>query len=140
MKRECIEFPLDEFLKEFPQFQHSKVKLYVDLENAQEITDFLSKTQHAKKFRRILFEVLSLRYNDDLYGKEEVSKQALNMTAMKFSQQENMRIYCKEVIKKDDLKEKKVIMICLYYKKVLKSKKLQEFIETLGGYEYEFSS
>jgi hypothetical protein len=40
MKRECLEFPLDEFLKEFPQFQRNKVKIYVDLANAQEITDF----------------------------------------------------------------------------------------------------
>ena len=106
MKRECVEFPLDDFLKEFPQFQQNPVKIYVDVEHFEEIRNFLRDVQHAKKFRRILVEILSLRYNDDLYGKEDVSEKAAKMTAMKFSQKETMRIYCKEFFKVGNSKKK----------------------------------
>lgn len=140
MKRECIEFPLDDFLKEFPQFRQNSVNIYVDVEHFEEIRDFLCDAQHAKKFRRILVEILSLRYNDDLYGKEDVSEKAAKMTAMKFSQKETMRIYCKEFFKVGNSKQKNVVMICLYHKKVWKSKRLKEMLEHFGGYEYEFAS
>lgn len=140
MKRKCIEFPIDDFLKEFPQFQEKTVKIYIDLENAREIVDFLNDRQHRKKLRMILFEIFNLRYNESLYGKENVSAKAKDMTAMKFSQKETMRIYCKEFSQVGELNHKYVVMICLYHKKVWKSTQLKKMIEHLGGYDYEFSS
>ncbi len=56
MKRECLEYPIAEFVNQYPELLKNRVKLYVDLEHAQEIADFLSIKQHAQKFRRILYE------------------------------------------------------------------------------------
>ena len=56
-----------------------------------------------------------------------------------FAKKENARIYCKEYIHEENIKEKKVVMLYLYYKKEMKSKRLKALIENLGGYEYEFS-
>jgi len=139
MDRECVKYPLDEFLDENPDLRKNKVEIYIDRENAPAIIEFLRIGKNIKKFRRILVEVLSVRYNDDLYGKEEVSEKAKNMTAMKFAKKENARIYCKEYIHEENIKEKKVVMLSLYYKKEMKSKRLKALIENLGGYEYEFS-
>ncbi len=139
MDRECIKYPLDEFLNEFPDLKKNKVEIYIDRENARDIIDFLRIEKNTKKFRIVLVEVLSLRYNDDLYRKEEVSEKAKHITAMKFARKENARIYCKEYLCEEDVKEKKVVMLYLYYKKEMKSKKLKVLLETLGGYTYEFS-
>lgn len=140
MDRECIEYSLDEFLNEFPDLKKYKVELYIDRENASDIIDFLRIEKNKKKFRRVLVEVLSLRYNDDLYRKEELSEKAKHITAMKFAKKENARIYCKEYLYEEDVKEKKVVMLYLYYKKEMKSKRLKALIENLGGYTYEFST
>jgi hypothetical protein len=76
------------------------VKIYVDSDHSDKIINFLRIRQNAKKFRRILFEIFSLRYNDSLYRKEAISEQAKNITAMKFvSKKENVRIYCKEYMR-----------------------------------------
>ena len=132
-------YKFDEFVNEFPQFRQNRVKIYVDVENFDPIKDFLSAAQHAKKFRRILFEIFSLRYNDELYGKEDVSAKAAHITAMKFSQKDTVRIYCKEFLSTNNPKEKHIVMMLLYHKKVWKSKKLQELLEHIGGYEYDFT-
>ncbi len=73
-----------------------------------------------------------------LYRKEAVSEKAKNITAMKFAKKENVRIYCKEYMETESQKEKKVVMLCCYYKKEMKNRKLRSLIENLGGYEYEF--
>lgn len=55
---------------------------------------------------------------------------------MKFSSSENVRIYCKEFF----IGGKKIVMIQKKLKKTNKvNKALKIHLETLGGYEYEFS-
>ncbi len=129
--------PLAGFLKEYPQLRENSIDIYIDSENADKIIKFLRIRQNAKKFRRILFEILSLRYNDSLYRKEAVAEKAKTVTAMKFvSKKENVRICCKEYIHPDNPKAKKVVMLYLYDQKKI-DKKAKRLIENLGEYEYE---
>jgi UDP-N-acetylglucosamine pyrophosphorylase len=124
----------------YPELLRSNIELRVDEENAEEIISFILKRNKAgkyiniKKFSRILYEVLKGNYNDDLYGKEEVSKKAKNVTSMKFKGKQNYRIGCKEIF----CDKKKVIMISLFHKKTTKnSRKEKTIYESIGGYEYE---
>lgn len=128
MVRESVEFPVDEFLQEFPELAEHAVKIYVDLQNAREIIQFLAIEKNRKRLRRILVEIFNFRYNNDLYGREEVSQKATNITAMKFSKRENVRIYCKEYVQKENEKTKKIVMLCLYHKKEMKGKKMKSLI------------
>ena len=136
MVRECKRLYLENIFDKVPQLLKNNVELYVDLRNKDEIVDFLREKR--KKARRIFYEIFSLRYNYDLYAKEEVSKKALNITAMKFKGRGNERIYCKEYFIKENNREKKVVMITLYVKKSQKGKKIKNLIETIGGYNYGF--
>ncbi|HEX2866931.1 MAG TPA: hypothetical protein VHO03_07800 [Ignavibacteriales bacterium] len=135
MKRECIKLPTEKFQKYYPYLKNSPVEIYIDRENSKEILDYL--TGREKKFKMIVFQILSLRYDDDLYGKEEVSDKAKNVTAMKFKmgKKENIRIYCKEF----NVDGKKVVMITKKEKKTQKvNKTLKQLLEIIGGYEYDF--
>ncbi|MFA8342049.1 MAG: hypothetical protein ACEPO8_03650 [Rhodothermaceae bacterium] len=138
MKRRCKKIPVEQFRKENGIPKHIKVDLYVDEETSGDILKFLRDKGNSKKFNRILFEVLSNRYNDDLYRKENVSDKAKDVTAMKFLNKsvENARIYCKEFI----LDDKKVVMITHYQKRKQKiDSKLRAQLEKIGGYEYDFN-
>lgn len=136
MVRECKRLYLEDIFDKVPQLPKNNVELYVDLRNKDEIVDFLREKR--KKARRIFYEIFSLRYNYDLYAKEEVSVKAKNITAMKFKGRDNERIYCKEYFIKENNREKKVVMITLYVKKSQKGKKVKNLIETIGGYNYGF--
>lgn len=69
MKKICIKFPLDEFKREISEFQHIKVEIFVDLNNYNSILNIITKRK--SKFKRIIYTVLSGKYNNDLYGKEK---------------------------------------------------------------------
>lgn len=130
MKRKCTKLSVARILKEFPQLQNNKVELYIDEINAIDIIDFLEN--HYKKFRIIIYSIFSNSRNNDLYGQE---KKVKYIYAMKFSNKENIRIYCKEYI----IDGKKIVMICKNWKKTEgNSKKLNNTLKIIGDYEYEF--
>lgn len=134
MKRKCLKFNTDDFIKSFPEFENTNIELYLDTENAIEILDYLETRK--KKFKMILYHIFSQKNDEDFYGKEDVSEKAKFITAMKFSSSENVRIYCKEFF----IGGKKIVMIQKKLKKTNKvNKALKIHLETLGGYEYEFS-
>lgn len=147
MKRNSIILP-KEYLAYakalYPEIDDSYVELRVDKENFSEIVNFLTETDkngkliRKKKFARILREVLLGNYDDDLYGREEVSTKAKNVTAMKFTGNNNYRIGCKEFFNGN----KKVVMITSFHKKSTKgsknSKREKAIYEAIGSYEYEF--
>ncbi|MCK5808775.1 hypothetical protein KAH37_07315 [bacterium] len=130
--RETVQYdiaPLIDAMK----IEECQAEFYVDARNREEIEEILLK--HKKKFRRILYEICMGRYGKDLYGKENVSERAAQVTAMKFKGKENVRIACKEFFRGG----KKVVMIAKIIKKSQKNKKLvKQIYEKIGGYEYEF--
>jgi hypothetical protein len=142
MKRNCIKLDFPDLVKEHPELRNSKVEVWIDRSNKNEIYQFLQeqdrngKTLNRKKFRTILYWVLLGKYSDDLYGKEEVSPKAKFVTAMKFKRKgANIRIVCKEFF----VSGKKVVMICCFHKKTNKNdKKAKDLYESVGEYEYEF--
>jgi hypothetical protein len=134
MKRICIKFPLNKFSKEVNVFQQIKVDIFVDLHNYNSILSVI--TNRKSKFKRIVYTVLSGKYNNDLYAKENVSGKAKYVTAMKFKKGDNERIYCKEFYESG----KKVVMIIAVAKKSQKiTVKLKNLLETIGDYDYEFN-
>jgi len=138
MVRKCERLKLKEVFKKAIYFPLANVDLYVDVENQEEIIAFIKK--YEKKSRRIYYEMYSLRYNHDLYGKEVVSKIAKNVTAMKYKgkKYKNSRIYCKEYLDRRN-NRKKVVMVTLHKnKKGQMSRKNKALIERIGGCKYEF--
>lgn len=112
----------------------SSVQVVVDAGFSKELLEILSDATIRKKFRRILYVVLSNKYDEDLYGREEVSSRAKGVTAMKFKGKMNLRIYCKEIFKDG----KKVVMVTACLKKTQKvNKSLKTLLESIGGYEYD---
>ena len=147
MKRNSIILPQEYLafaIAQSPEINVSNIELRIDEQNLDDIVDFLTETDkngrmiRQKKFARILREVLLGNYDDDLYGKEEVSSKAKNVTAMKFTGSNNYRIGCKEFFKEN----KKVVMITCFHKKSTKgsknSKKEIAIYEAIGSYEYAF--
>lgn len=142
MKRNGRKFDLTKFIKELPHLSESTVEIWIDEDNKKEILSFLFKKKKSgqyinrDRFRLIINVVLSGKYNRILYDKEEVSKKAKNVTAMKFTRgKTNFRIGCKEF----SVKGKKVVMICLFDKDSEDNeKKIKTVYEIIGGYEYEF--
>ena len=111
------------------------IELYIDDAIESEFISYLSNDKFIKKFRRIAHEILSNRYNDDLYGKEEVSNKSKNITAMKFSNLNNLRIYCKEF---SGLGKKIVAIQFIHKKSQHVNKKITSVLENIGGYYYDF--
>ena len=133
MNRKCIKYPLDEFLNHYPEYRNSKVSLFIDIENVSIITEIIQI--RSKKFRMILHYILSGKYKNDLYSHEKISGKVKNITAMKFKEGKNERIYCKEIFKDG----KKIVMITALMKKSQKiSIKTKTLLENISGYEYEF--
>ncbi len=141
MKRKCKKYNLDDFLSIHPQFKHSSITLFIDEGNYSEITEFLTKKTvfgkflYKKRFNRILYQIFNNRYDDTLYGPEEMSDKSKDITAMKFKNTGNIRLYCREFKKAG----KKIVIICLHSKKVTTNdKRIKNIIESIAKYEYEF--
>ena len=139
MSRKCSEIPLNWFKNNLKITTLFQLELFVDCENKEEIFALMQNYMH--RFRSSLYVMILGNYNNDLYGKENVSDKSRNMTAIKFKhgKNENPRIYCKEFFDSKIPNYKKVVMISSYNKKTDKiDKKLKNFIETINNYEYEF--
>lgn len=112
--------------------------LYVDEQNAEEILEYLEQdNRHKKKYRYIKNIIFDDHRIPDLYDKEDISKKAKDVTAMKFFKgQENDRIYCKEyhggVLR--------IVMARLEERKKVEGidTKFKKIIESVGGYKYDF--
>jgi hypothetical protein len=113
-----------------------RCRLYVDVQNKDDIEAVLFDPANKKKFRRILYEVLSNRYNDDLYRKEWQNPGDPRIAAMKFTDSGNTRVYCREFHYSDG---RKVVMLQAVSKKTQKNdKQIRARIHAYGDYEYEF--
>ncbi len=114
-----------------------QIDIYIDIEEEREIIKVL--ISNPKKTSRILVEMLNGHYNNDLYGKENISEEAKDITAMKYKGKPNIRVYCKEYIDEDN-QDKKIILIWATEKKTQEiNKKLKTRIEIIGSYDYEFN-
>lgn len=138
--RKCLKIPIREFLRDFERdyraINVSRVNIYVDVKNWTEIYAFLKSNK--RKLARILYVALQGKYDKDLYRKEEVSKKAKGVTAMKFSGKLNGRIYCKEFEEKGT---KKIVLVEYLPNKDFQSAnshKLKPRLETIGELEYEY--
>ena len=122
MKRKCLKYPLNDFINQNPEYRNSNVSLFIDIDNSYDIIEIISR--RTKKFKMILHYVLSGKYKNDLYSHEIISEKVEHITAMKFKNGKNERIYCKEIFKDG----KKIVMIKAVLKKSQKiSKKLKIF-------------
>lgn len=135
MLRKCIRLDIKK-IENSLGISNKNIEIYIDKDNRKNVIAFMKKEY--KKTRRIFYEILSSRYNRDLYSKEEISKRTKGITAMKYKgkSRHNMRIFCKEYF--DNMTNKKIVIISTYKKKSNKSKKWRNYIEKIGGYHYEF--
>lgn len=143
MKRKSKQIPVYSFFDENVEFSGKNIELFADEKEYNAIMDFLLETDtnnkpiRIERFRKILVEIFSLRYNKDLYDKPKVSKKSKDVTIMKFKKHRgsNWRILCKEFISKG----KKIVMIVLIDKKSQGiDKKQKQKMEAIGAYEYDF--
>lgn len=144
MLRKCINLPLDRFIEENGEILNNlrliKVSLFIDEKNSREIFRFLSAEENRKRFRMILIHLLQNHYNDLIYRRENISRKAEDITAMKFSLR-NTRIYCKEFFLDLHAGGKKIVMIHLLDNKDFQkgsNKKIKSKLETIAGYVYDF--
>lgn len=117
----------------------SKKSIYIDSLNKKEILNYLNKDKrHKTKFRFISEILISGLYNSKVYRREDINNNCKDVYAMRFFvNQENDRIYCKELNSKDGIRI--VIMAILHESKKaqkLSSKEISK-IEKIGGYIYE---
>jgi hypothetical protein len=117
---------------------NNKRHVCIDKENEEEIMNFLkADPARLKKFKHIVKILLEGLRNSELYDKEEVSKKATDVTAMKlFKQGQNIRLYCKEQRTEQGV-------LCIIVAELLEKKKeeglsktTKNLIEKVGGYEY----
>ena len=130
--------PLPESFLDDTTVQSSGVEVFIEPKSAKEILEFLRNSKYLRKFRQILSVVLQGKYNKDLYGKEDLSGTAEDVTAMKFKGKPNTRIYCKEFFLEDG---KKVVMVEFLGnkdKQKATSPKVKSKIEATGRRHYEF--
>lgn len=136
MKRKCREFPIEVFLEELKVQNDKNIKFYIDLDNCSEILSFLKKPTNRKRFKVIIYSIVAGNSNSSLYGGEAISSKTKSITAMKFNDEKNVRVYCKEL----NFEGKKIIMISATSKKanrVQDDKKLVTLIDTISEYEYD---
>jgi hypothetical protein len=152
-KRKCDIFPLVEVISNSPeliQFADTEISIYVDSEKAEEYNKIIEVVeQNSKKFIRVLYQILSLQYDNDLYGKEKVSENTTDLTAIKLKggkidnrKSLNIRIYCKEFFDENHKQStKKIVAICVLENKTVEKidKKLKNTLEIIGTYEYDFA-
>ncbi len=136
MKRSALRIPIEDAAHELGFGREVRCQLYVDVQNKNEIESVLFDPANKKKFRRILHELLSNRYNDDLYRKEWHNPGDPRITAMKFTDSGNTRVYCREFHYSDG---RKVVMLQAVSKKTQKNdKQIRARFRAYGDYEYEF--
>lgn len=138
MPRKLLKYNTDPFKKEIPELQNSIVEIYLDAENQkdfQKIVEVLKQTG-AKKVKTIMAVILKNEYHNLIYKREDKNVTAIKLKAGE-SNNQNYRIYCKEIFKDG----KKVVLITPHIKKVEKNKNDQtiiNIIETIKTYNYEF--
>lgn len=139
MKRKCVKFDLEKFKEDnqstFKHVDIISVELYIDIKIKKEFDKIIEENK--SKFRSIIYYILQGKYNNELYGKENVSEKAKNITAMKFKKALNGRVYCKEIF----VGNKKIVAVHILPNKDFQSasqKSLKPKLESIGGYEYEF--
>jgi len=136
--RKLLKYNTDPFKKEIPELQNSIVEIYLDAENQkdfQKIVEVLKQTG-AKKVKTIMAVILKNEYHNLIYKREDKNVTAIKLKAGE-SNNQNYRIYCKEIFKDG----KKVVLITPHIKKVEKNKNDQtiiNIIETIKTYNYEF--
>lgn len=131
MKRKCT------ILSSACDFGSSyKRHICVDLDNANEIYECIESKR--KKWKLIVERTLTQpNLYWDSYAKEKINTQTKSVSAIKFFDPENTRIYCKEV----STPEGDFLIVCtvlLLSKKVQQNdKRIDQIIEKVEGYEYE---
>ncbi|MGQ1889476.1 hypothetical protein ACT29H_03450 [Thermophagus sp. OGC60D27] len=115
-----------------------KRNIAIDKENYNVLMEFLTQDKrHKSKFIDICNIILNGLRNSQLYDKEAINKKCRHVTAMKFFKgQENARIYCQEVTRKD----KTFVVVASELIERKKSAKLthkeKNLIEKVAGYEF----
>ena len=115
-----------------------KRHLCIDNENRQEMNKIIELVKRKnKKFESIIERTLTNNFLYwENYNKEYINNKAVNITAIKFMDVDNERIYCKEL--KDDSGNLYIIMILTVKKKVQKNNKsINSLINKISSYEYE---
>lgn len=115
-----------------------KRHLCIDNENRQEMNKIIELVKRKnKKFESIIERTLTNNFLYwENYNKEYINNKAVNITAIKFMDVDNDRIYCKEV--KDAFGNLYIIMILTVKKKVQKNNKsINSLINKISSYEYE---
>lgn len=136
MKRKASRIPIENIARELGFDGELRCQLYVDRQNEHEIEAVILDKVNRKKFRRILYEILSNRYNDDLYRREWQRSGDPKITAMKFTDSENTRVYCREFHHRGG---RRIVMLQAVSKKTQKNdKQIRARIKAYGDYEYEF--
>lgn len=135
MVRKYEKINLDEIVSDIQGLINRNIELYVDIINKNEILEFLYRKK--KRTRRVLYEIFSNRYSDNLYRNESsVSAKTKNVTSIKI---DNVRIFCKEYFINENGIKKKIVMMYIYKdKKNNKDNRWKTSIELVGGYEYDF--
>ena len=115
-----------------------KRNIAIDHDNYEILMNFLSRDErHKNKFIDICNVILEGLRNAQLYDKEDINSKCRHVTAMKFFKgQENARIYCQEVRRKD----KTFVIIASELLERKKSKKNTHkekiLIEKVASYEF----
>ena len=115
-----------------------KRHLCIDNVNRQEMNKIIELVNRkSKKFETIIERTLTNNFLYwENYNKEYINNKAVNITAIKFMDVDNDRIYCKEV--KDAFGNLYIIMILTVKKKVQKNNKsINSLINKISSYEYE---
>lgn len=114
--------------EDFKGIDRASVKLYMDLDNWEEIVEILKNDR--PRFKLIVREIFSGRFNDSLYKKEDE-----NIAAMRFLGNPNSRIYCKEI--RDNGKRVVVMARALPHKSKEKNdKKIKDILTGIKNTDY----
>lgn len=118
--------------------KNGKVVIAVDVENSNSILSYAnSDERHKKKFKFITELILENKACKDLFRQEKISMACAQVYAMRlFTGQENDRIYCQKIERKDAT----YIILCELLEKK-KNTKLKHreitLINKVARYEYE---
>ncbi len=111
-------------------------RLCIDISMGKEIRDYLYANE--KKFLKIAERILTMpNMYYDYYGQEYKGTNNIKVSAIKFCDKENTRIYCQELTNK----EGQFYIICanIISKKVQQNDKvIIELLENISTYQYEY--
>lgn len=82
MKREWRIYPVEKFFQLYPHLRRDDIIIGIDEKNAEDIIKRIE--ERISTFRRILKCIFSGHRNNDLYRREDISKKAKDVYAMKF--------------------------------------------------------